>query len=191
MSRMKKERGQSRLSCGKLTLTPTGATTGVLAAALLSAGLLTPAFAAERGPEYDALAIYLGAWTQKGREAVFREECDWYDGRFQIVCHSTSSRADGSTGRGISILGYTSTEGYVYTGIGNRGRFEMLRGGTYANGQFVFKSTAQEDGKSVTSRITIGPRSAEGFPFVVDTSTDGGPWTRVDTTEYIALPQDK
>lgn len=172
-------------------MTPPLARRVALAAAVAAAVALLPAaVAAERGPEYDALALYLGAWTQEGRQSVFREDCDWYDGRFQVVCHSTSTRADGSTGRGMSVLGYTPGEGYVYAGIGNRGRFEMLRGGRFEGGRFVFESTAQQNGKSVTSRITIGPRTDAGFPFVVDASTDGGPWTHVDTTTYVALPDE-
>lgn len=169
---------------------PMGRRTALAVAA--SAVITLPSYtvAAGRGPEYDALAIYLGAWTQEGRESVFREDCDWYDGRFQVVCHSTSTRSDGSTGRGMSVLGYSPSEGYVYAGIGNRGRFEMLRGGRFENGRFIFESTARENGKSVTSRITIGPRTDAGFPFVVDASTDGGPWARVDTVNYVSLPKD-
>ena len=149
------------------------------------AGVATTAIAADRAPEYDALALFLGAWTQAGSEAVFREDCDWFDGRHQVVCHSTRQREDGTVSRGMSVLGYTPAQGYVYAGIGSRGRFEMLSGGRYAEGRFTFESTAQEDGKPVTTRIVIGPRTAKGFDFVVHTSTSGGPWVHADTTVYL------
>jgi hypothetical protein len=153
--------------------------------ALLAIAAAAPAFAAERAPEYDALQLFVGAWTQQGSESVFREDCDWFEGRHQVVCHSTRQRDDGSVSRGMSLLGYTPADGYVYTGIGSRGRFEMLRGGRFQDGRFVFESTATEDGKAVASRITIGPRTDAGFHFVVETSTDGGPWTHADTTVYL------
>ena len=144
--------------------------------------------APERAPEYAHLEIFIGRWTTEGSENSFVEVCDWYHGRFHVVCHSERKRPDGSTGHGMSVLSYVPGSGYVYTGIGSKGRYETLQGGAWSRGSLTFTSTASEDGKSVVTRIQIGPSTDKGFPFVVDTSTDGGAWTRVDTTTYIKQP---
>ena len=139
-----------------------------------------------RDPGYDALENFVGKWTVKGKEDTFREDCDWYHGRFHVVCHSESTRADGSLGQGISILGFVPGEGYVYTGIGSRGRYETLARGTVSDAVLEYRSMAVEDGKPTITRIRIGPFAQAGFPFVVHASTDDGKtWTHLETVEYI------
>jgi hypothetical protein len=139
-----------------------------------------------RDPGYAPLQNFVGKWTMKGKEQSFREDCDWYDGRFHIVCHSEFTRDDGSTGRGISIMGFVPGEGYVYTGIGNRGRYETLSGGTVSEDVLEYRSTTVEDGKPTIVRIRIGPFAEAGMPFVVDASTDDGKsWSNLETSEYV------
>jgi hypothetical protein len=142
----------------------------------------------ERAPEYAHLEMLIGRWTTEGSESSFVEVCDWYHGRFHVVCHSERKRPDGSTGHGMSVLSYVPGAGYVYTGIGSRGRYETLEAGVWSGGSLTFTSTAIEDGKSVVTRIQVGPSTDRGMPFVVDTATDGGAWTRVETTMYVKLP---
>lgn len=160
---------------------------------VISLLLATPAIAtAEPAPEdvaaYSKLDALVGRWTIKGKEGTYLETCSWYEGRFHVVCHTVSTRKDGSKSAGLSILGYLPGQGYVYTGIGSSGRYETLERGTFADGKIVYTTQAVEDGKSVTTRISLGPPTARGFPFVVDTSTDGGPWKVVDSLEYLKLP---
>jgi hypothetical protein len=139
-----------------------------------------------RDPGYDVLQSFVGKWTMKGKEQTFREDCDWYDGRFHIVCHSEFTRDDGSVGRGISILGFVPGEGYVYTGIGNRGRYETLARGTVSGEILEYRSTTVEDGKPTIVRIRIGPFDEVGMPFIVDASTDDGKtWANLETSEYV------
>ena len=161
---------------------------------LVAATLVLAAFAAapaapepERDPGYAPLDSLIGVWTNAGSEDTFRETCEWYHGRFHVVCHSTRKRDDGTTGHGMSILGFVPGAGYVYTGIGSKGRYETLANGTFANGILEYRSTAVADGKSVVTRIRLGPPDERGFPFVVDTSTDGGPWSEPDTTTYVKI----
>lgn len=140
-----------------------------------------------RSPGYENLGNFVGRWTLKGSEPDYLEVCDWYAGQFHVVCHTEQKRKDGSTGRGMSILSYLPEQGYVYTGIGSNGRYETLQHGTFGAGMFEFSSTAHEQGKSVATRIRIGPFTNEGFLFVVHTSTDGGAWTALDTINYIKI----
>ena len=146
------------------------------------------AAAAERAPDYANLEVIVGRWTTVGSENDFVETCDWYHGEFHVVCHSQHKRPDGSTGHGMSILSFVPGAGYVYTGIGSKGRYETLQGGTWSQGVLTFTSTSDEGGKAVVTRIQIGPATDKGVPFVVDTSTDSVAWTRVETITYIKRP---
>lgn len=144
--------------------------------------------APERAPGYAPLQGFVGHWTTQGREQLFRETCDWYHGKFHVVCHSESKRADGSIAHGMSILSFVPATGYVYTGIGSRGRYETFEKGRWEDGKFVFDSAATKDGKPITNRISIGPFTDAGFQFVVTTSSDGVNWTEAARTRYVRLP---
>ena len=145
--------------------------------------------AAQTAPDsgYAPLKNFVGRWTTQGQETEFTETCDWYHGKFHVVCNAERKRADGSTGHSMSILGYIDGAGYVYSGIGSKGRYETFEKGRWSDGKFFFDSTTSEHGKTITNRITIGPFTDEGFLFVVTTSTDGLTWTEADRTTYIRL----
>jgi hypothetical protein len=140
-----------------------------------------------RPPEYDPLQHFVGRWTERGNEKTFLEVCTWFDGNFHVVCNAERKRADGSVGRSLSILSYVANEGYVHASISNKGGYETLQEGTFRSGLFEFLSTAKAGDKSVVTRIRIGPFTKQGFSFVVDTSTEGGPWVAAGTTDYLKL----
>ena len=152
---------------------------------VLSAYSASAADEPEPAPDYARLGMLIGRWTTEGNEKSFLEVCDWYHGKYHVVCHSERTRPDGSIGHGMSILSFVPDSGYVYTGIGSKGRYETLHGGTWSQGALTFNSTTSEGGKTVVTRIHIGPPTDKEIPFVVDTSTDGGAWTRVETTTYV------
>lgn len=89
----------------------------------------------------------------------------------------------------MSILSYVPESGYVYSGIGSKGRYETFEKGIWSDGTFIFDSTRSDAGKPVTDRITIGRFNDEGFLFIVISSPDGVTWTEVDRTTYIRLRQ--
>ena len=154
---------------------------------LLAALLLTSASFAqeERRPEgYDPLENLVGRWTIAGREGTYLETCDWYDGRRHIICNMESKRKDGSTSRGMSILSFVPGQGYVYTGIGNRGRYETYRGGTYNNGLIEYLDHTE----GVHTRIRVGPFTDKSVvPFNVHTSQDGATWELADSFNYVRV----
>ena len=159
-----------------------------LAAVLFGSAHLAIAHdAAERPAGYDNLQHFVGRWTEQGNEKTFLEVCDWFDGKFHVVCNAERKRPDGTVGRSLSILTYVPGDGYVHVGIGNKGSYETLQHGTFQEGIFEFLSTAKEGNKSIVTRIRIGPFTQRGFPFVVDTATDGGPWVAAGTTDYVKL----
>ncbi len=143
--------------------------------------------APERPPSFDNLQHFVGRWTVQGSEKTFLEVCDWFDGKFHVVCNAERIRPNGTVGRSLSILSYVPSEGYVHVGIFNKGSYETLQNGTFREGLFEFLSTAKAGSKTVVTRIRIGPFIELGFLFVVDTATDGGPWVAAGTTNYLKL----
>ena len=131
------------------------------------------------------LAQLVGKWTLKGMEGRFRETCEWYEGRFHVVCHTENIRADGSIGRGMSILGYLPAEdAYTYHGIGARGR-NVTQRGRFRDGTFEFVTPAAGDAPAI--RIRLGPFGERGFPTVEEALAPDGTWTRRSSGEYVKL----
>ena len=133
---------------------------------------------------YDPLGAFVGSWTIPGQESTYLEACAWYHGERHIVCHTTSKRKDGSTGNSMSILSFMADHGYVYTGIGSRGRYETHERGTFKDG--ILEYTDRIDGE--ITRIRIGfftDRTV--IPFVVHTSKNGSDWELADSFNYIRV----
>lgn len=136
---------------------------------------------------YERLAPLIGRWTQKGMESSYVETCRWFDGRYHVVCDTEFKRADGSTGRGMSILGYVADEDrYVYVGIGSNGRTETMTG-TFRDGLLEFKPDPIDGGIPGFSRVRMGPFAGRDVPFVAESSIDGVAWTTEVSITYVRL----
>lgn len=152
---------------------------------LAALALPPPSFAQEEGRPggYAPLEGLVGSWTIAGQEDTYLETCDWYDGRRHIICNAEFTRKDGSIARAMSILSFVPQEGYVYTGIGNRGRYETYRGGTYHNGIIEYLDHTA----GTHTRIRVGPFSDKKVPFNVHTSQDGTNWELADSYNYVRV----
>ena len=130
---------------------------------------------------YDALDGLVGSWTIAGQESTYRETCAWYHGDRHVVCNTEAKREDGSIGHSMSILSFVPDQGYVYTGIGSRGRYETHEKGTYRDG--ILEYTDHANGES--TRIRIGPFADRTIvPFVVHTSKNGIDWELAESFNY-------
>src|SRR5262245_14460206 len=75
------------------------------------------------GPEHAKLANFVGNWQSDGtikENPVFpagkmtsKDRCEWFDGKFAVVCHSEGTSPLGAT-KGIGIMSY-SPEAKSYT----------------------------------------------------------------------------
>lgn len=147
----------------------------------------TGASAPARAPGYDRLDSLVGRWTIKGSEDKYAEECRWFDGNFHLICTTETRRADGTIGHGMSILGYLpDTDTYTYHGIGSKGRNETMAG-IFAEGVLEFTSEAVDGGKTVFSRVRIGPFAEREVPFVAESSTDRVNWAVDASFMYVRL----
>lgn len=145
-----------------------------------------PAFAQEqlRHEGYEPLEGLVGSWTIAGQEGTYLETCDWYHGKRHIICHTESKRKDGSTSHSMSILSFVPEQGYVYTGIGSRGRYQTYKEGVYKDGVIEFVDHSSEG----HTRIRVGPFSDEKLvPFNVHTSQDGVKWDPAESFNYIRV----
>jgi hypothetical protein len=130
---------------------------------------------------YEVLEGFVGTWTIPGQESTYQETCAWYHGERHIVCNTVSKRKDGSLGHSMSILSFVPDRGYVYTGIGSRGRYETHENGTLQDGILEYI----DRGEGETTRIRIGPFSDRSLiPFIVHTSSNGTDWTLVESFNY-------
>ena len=148
--------------------------------------LASPAIAKEPAGSQGSAALggLVGTWTIQGRESTYIETCAWYDGERHIVCNTESKRADGSTAHSMSILGFVAGKGYVYTGIGSRGRYETYANGTFEDGILEYLDRTPEG----ITRIRLGPFSDRSvLPFNVHTSADGVKWVEVESFRYIRI----
>lgn len=147
----------------------------------------TSASMTARPSGYDQLSSFVGRWTIKGSEENYVEVCRWYDGNFHIICETENKRADGTVGRGMSILGYLPDKGtYTYHGIGSKGRNETMSG-AFADGVFEFTAEAIDNGATVISRVRMGPFPGREVPFVAESSTDRVSWAVDATLTYVRL----
>lgn len=136
---------------------------------------------------YDKLQMFVGRWTLEGREDRYLEQCDWFDGRFTVVCNTESKRRDGTVSRGMSVLGYLPEEDvYTYHGFNSSGRNETQRGG-FRGTTFWVEGEARDGGKHVKSRVTITPKTDGNFTLVGESSTEGAPWVTDGTFQYKRL----
>ena len=140
-----------------------------------------------RASGYDRLGSLVGRWTIEGSEQKVVEACRWYKGNFHIICETENKRADGTVGHGMSILGYLPEKDmYTYHGIGSTGRNETMSG-TFADGILEFTAGTIDNGKTVISRVRIGPFSERAVPFVAESSTDHVNWAVDATFIYVRL----
>ena len=158
-----------------------------LAAVVTLSAAVAPAQDKSRPAGYDKLQMFVGTWTIEGREDRYREKCDWFEGRFMIVCNTESKGRDGGVTKSMSFIGYLPEEDVVtYHGFNSRGRNETQRGG-FKGTTFWVEGEARDGGKKVKSRVTITPKADGTFTLLAESSTDGGPWVADGTFVYKAV----
>jgi hypothetical protein len=69
-------------------------------------------------PSYDKLQMFVGHWTIEGHENTYLEKCDWFDGRFHVVCATPRASAPIGPWGGASASSVLADASYVSsTGI--------------------------------------------------------------------------
>jgi hypothetical protein len=94
------------------------------------------------------------------------ETCEWFDGRYAVVCRSSGKSPMGPM-KGIGIMGYNTDEKvYTYYGVDNSPmNMASVPKGTIAGETWTFNDEAMMGGKKVKSRFVLNLTSPTSYTF--------------------------
>lgn len=131
------------------------------------------------GPEHARLENLAGQWTIEGESRGDRftrsETCEWFAGRFHLICRS---EADGATGvvKGQSIIGYDAdAKNYTFYFISSIGTSILMRG-TVEGTVWTWNGELRVGGEMMKARTTITDQSPTSYSFKMEGSFGDGPW---------------
>jgi len=130
------------------------------------------------------LAFIVGDWTVSGSDAVYSDNCQWFDDRSFVVCDTRDARK-GELHHSIAVLGYSAATGnYTYQQYDNSGHgrneacYADERGGIVCLGE-------RRDGTNLTqTRSYIWPNTG-GLGISQDKSVNAGSWSKVGEVQYV------
>jgi hypothetical protein len=112
--------------------------------------------------------------------------CEWFDGRFHLICRGEFGEPDGNKGTQIEIIGYSRSEG-VY------GRFHVDSAGgsstataTLEGNTWLWHGSTTVDGKKTRFDVPVTQTSQDSFTVKVTVTAEGGTPTLIE--ESTATP---
>ena len=150
--------------------------------------------AAKPGPEHQRLGYFVGKWTGEGEvkpspmgpggKFTSTETCEWFEGRFAVICHSTGKTPMGPS-KGIGILGYSSEEkAYTYYGVDNSNMImATVPHGTVQGDTWTYTDESTMGGNKVKSRVTIKELSPTSYTFTMELQGPDGKWAPMMETK--------
>jgi hypothetical protein len=138
------------------------------------------------GPETKKLDAFAGKWQGEadmkpgpwgpGGKMTSEDDCSWFEGGWQLVCHSSGKGAMGSM-KGEGVMAWSPEDKvYKYMGYDSMGMMTHATG-TNTGNTWNWKSTDKMGGKTVHSRYTVTLTSPTTQTFKYETSEDGKRWT--------------
>lgn len=141
------------------------------------------------GPEHQRLAYFVGTWTSVGEmksgpmgpggKMTSRDTCEWYDGRFAVVCRSEGQGPMGPS-KSLGILGYSPEEKiYTYYGTDSSGTMTMttVPRGTVKGDTWTFTDESVMGGQKIKNRVTLRELSPMAYTFLMEIQGPDGKWT--------------
>ena len=143
------------------------------------------------GPEHAKLAYFVGNWQSDGtikENPVFpagkmtsKDRCEWFDGKFAVVCHEESSGPMGKT-TGLGIMSYSADAGvYTYYGTDSSGMVAMttVPMGKVGGKTWVYNDETETGGSVMKSRYTIVETSATSYTWQFEMEGQDGKWMTI------------
>ena len=142
------------------------------------------------GPEHQRLGYFVGKWTTEGEikpgamgpggKVAATDKCDWFQGRFAVVCYSDGTSPAGPT-KSIGILSYSPEEkAYTYYGLDNSNMtMTSVPHGTVQGDTWSYSDESMMGGKKVKSRVTIKELSPTAYTFKMEMEGPDGKWADV------------
>lgn len=137
------------------------------------------------GPEHQMLASFVGEWKFEGTaqpspfgpggKFTGTDRCEWFSGRFAVVCHSSFKGPMGEM-KGLGIIGYkTEEKTFTYYGIDSNGMGELAKGAVTGN-TWTWTGDMKMKDKEIKGRYTM-EFSKDSYTFKSEMSEDGAKWT--------------
>jgi hypothetical protein len=139
------------------------------------------------GPEHKRLGYFVGKWTTEGEmkpspmgpggKISSTDDCEWFEGGFAVVCHSTGKTPMGPS-KSIGILGYSPEEKvYTYHGVDNTMMsMTSVPHGTLQGDTWTYTDENVMGGQKVKSRVTIKELSPTAYTFKMEIQGPDGNW---------------
>jgi Protein of unknown function (DUF1579) len=144
---------------------------------------------AKPGPEHQRLGYFVGTWNSEGEmkpgpmgpggKMTGKDRCEWYEGRFAVICHSEGTGPMGPS-KGLAILGYSPEEKvYTYYGTDSSGMMSMttVPRGTVKGDTWTYTDESTMGGQKIKSRVTLKEVSPTVYTFTMETQGADGKWT--------------
>jgi hypothetical protein len=142
------------------------------------------------GPEHERLGYVVGTWTIEGEmkpgpmgpggKMTSTETCEWYEGRFSVICRSEGKTPMGPN-KNMGILGYSPEEKvYTYYGVDNSGMtMASVPRGTVQGDTWTYLDENMMGGQKVKSRVIIKELSPTTYTFTMELQGADGKWAPV------------
>jgi Protein of unknown function (DUF1579) len=139
------------------------------------------------GPEHQRLAYFVGKWTGEGEmkpgpmgpggKMSSSDNCEWFDGRFAVICHSEGKSPMGSF-KGLGIISYSPEEKvYTYYSVDNTGMtMASVPHGTVQGDTWTYTDESMMGGKKMKSRVRIKEESPTSYAFTMEMQGPDGKW---------------
>jgi hypothetical protein len=108
------------------------------------------------------------------------DTCEWFEGRFAVVCRSEGKGPSGSI-KGLGVMGYNAdAQVYTYYGIDNS-PMNMLTipRGKVTTDTWVYDDESKMGDKTVKTRYTLKTLSPASYTFKWELQGEDGTWKTI------------
>jgi len=128
------------------------------------------------GPEHARLDAFAGKWTingeSEGEKYTLTETCEWFAGRFHIVCQRAGTGPVGSLAGHSIITWDPAAKAYALISINSNG-VSVLAHATPAGDTWTWNGTLLIGERSLKVRLTMIRQSPAAYTYSIDGSIDG------------------
>lgn len=147
--------------------------------------------ASQPRPERLQLGFFVGRWKYEGEvrpgplgpggKSVGTEQCEWFSGKFFVVCHSEWMTGS-ALSRQMGILGYSAErQQYSFYDIDD-GQGEAGQGwGDFADSIWTWEEAQPISGRPARQRYSVKEISPDSFRYREEVSVGDQPWILTET----------
>jgi hypothetical protein len=142
------------------------------------------------GPEQERLAYFAGQWKHEGESEGFKyartETCEWFDGRFHLVCRAEGTGDFGPL-KDQSVFTYDrGAKAYTFQIISSLGNTLFARG-TIAGSVWTWNSELVGENGPFPARMTVTEQSPTAYTLKLEGLLDGA-WIVLEESRATKVP---